>query len=487
MGLCKRKSSPPVEITRADDGKIRLKREIGLIHGVSIIIGVIVGSGIFVSPVGVLSHVHSVGLSMVLWTVCGVFSALGAICYAELGTTIPRSGGEYIYILEAFGGLPAFMCLWINFICIGAVANAANSLIFATYILKPLFPECDPPEIALQLVATVSITFLTAINCFNVKWAAKMAIVFTVAKLAALALVIVVGFIYMGKGRTQYLTNTFEGSNYSVGPFALAFYSGFWAYAGWNYLNFLIDELQNPKRNLPLAIIISLGTVTVTYLLANVCYLTVLSPAEMLESSAVAVLFADRTLGVMAWIMPVFVACSVFGTMNSEMLSMSRVFHTGAIEGHLPSIMAMINYKWLTPAPAVIVLAIFTLLFLISNDIFYLIELTGFCYTMLICAAIGCLLYLRWKRPDMVRPIKLPLAIPIFLFFWTLFIVFLTIYQQPMESLIGIGIFLSGIPVYLLGVTWSKKPKAFTNLTDKVTIVFQKIFMVVYPDKEIVD
>ncbi|XP_074650648.1 large neutral amino acids transporter small subunit 1-like isoform X1 [Tubulanus polymorphus] len=478
MGLCKKKSGE-MEVTDKKDDAVRLKKEIGLIHGISIIIGVIVGSGIFVSPVGVLKNTGSVGVAMVLWVVCGLFSVLGAVCYAELGTTIPRSGGEYIYILKAFGPLPAFLCLWINFICIGAVSNAANSLIFATYVLKPMFPMCEPPEIALQLIGAVAITFLTAVNCFNVKWAAKVAVVFTASKLIALFTVIITGFVYLAKGNTEYLQNTFEGSSSSVGAYALAFYSGFWAFAGWNYLNFLVDELINPRKNLPLAIIISLAIVTVTYILANICYLTVLSPDEMLESSAVAVLFADRTLGVMAWIMPLFVAASVFGTMNSEMLSMSRVFFTGAEEGHLPVFLAMINYKWLTPAPSIIVLMIFTIAFMMSKDIFYLIELTGFTYAILICSSVAVLIYLRYKQPELTRPIKLPIGIPIFLFFWTLFIVVLTIYQQPMESLISICIFLSGIPVYWFGVSWEKKPKAFQNFIDCWTQRLQKLFMVI--------
>ena len=139
-----------------DDKKVeivQLKRELKLIHGVAILIGVIIGSGIFVSPVGILKETKSIGFSYVMWVSCGLYNGLCALSYAELGTTVPESGGEYIYIQRAFGDLPAFICLWINFILICPVAIAACALIFSMYILKPFFPDCVIPELGLNLLA----------------------------------------------------------------------------------------------------------------------------------------------------------------------------------------------------------------------------------------------------------------------------------------------------------------------------------------------
>ena len=141
-----------------DDKKqtvVKLKKQITLSQSVAIIVGIIIGSGIFVSPVGILINVRSVGMSCVMWAVCGVFSGLCALCYAELGACIPQSGGEYIYIKRAFGDFPAFLCLWINFIIICPVGIAASSLIFSTYILQPIFPDCEPPSSALRLLSAV--------------------------------------------------------------------------------------------------------------------------------------------------------------------------------------------------------------------------------------------------------------------------------------------------------------------------------------------
>lgn len=130
-----------------------LKKQITLFQGVAIIVGIIIGSGIFVSPVGILMHTKSIGLSMIMWAICGVYNTLCALCYAELGASMPQSGGEYVYIQRAFGDYPAFVCLWINFLLICPVGIAALSLIASLYILQPLFPDCEVPVVAERFIA----------------------------------------------------------------------------------------------------------------------------------------------------------------------------------------------------------------------------------------------------------------------------------------------------------------------------------------------
>lgn len=156
------------EISSSDngDGKtvIKMKKEINVLQAVSIVFGVIVGSGIFVSPVGVLKYSNSVGLSLIMWVVPGVFSMLGALVYAELGVRIQKSGGEYAYILEAFGGLPAFIVMWITFVIIGGVSCAANSLVFAQYILQPIYPDCEIPSHIVTMVAICGLSKIILIT-----------------------------------------------------------------------------------------------------------------------------------------------------------------------------------------------------------------------------------------------------------------------------------------------------------------------------------
>ena len=140
-----------------EERKVKLKKQISLFQAVCIIVGIIIGSGIFVSPVGILQNVKSVGMSCVMWAVCGIFSALCALCYAELGAAFPESGGEYVYIRRAFGDFPAYLALWINFVIICPVCVAASCLIFATYILRPIYPDCDPPIQSVRLLAALVI------------------------------------------------------------------------------------------------------------------------------------------------------------------------------------------------------------------------------------------------------------------------------------------------------------------------------------------
>ena len=160
------------------------------------------------------------------------------------------------------------------------------------YILRPFYPNCNPPEGSVPLVAAALLILLTAINCISVKWATRVQDTFTVAKVFALLMIIATGAYLLCTGDELYrrsFEDLFEGTTTDVGKASLAFYSGLFAYQGWNYLNFIVEELQNPKRNLPLAILISCISCTLIYVLTNVALYTVISPDEMLTSPAVAV------------------------------------------------------------------------------------------------------------------------------------------------------------------------------------------------------
>ncbi|CAI4225833.1 unnamed protein product [Auanema sp. JU1783] len=458
-------------------GTIKLQPRISLFTACGIIIGVIVGSGIFVSPKGVLIEAGSVGLSLLVWILSGVFSMIGAICYAELGTTIPKSGGDYAYIYEAFGSLPAFLFLWMALMIINPTSNAIIALTFANYGLKPFFPTCDVPELAIKLLAACTIAILTFINSYNVKMATSTNNIYSVTKVLALLIIITTGIAWLFLGNVEYFQypDVMEGSNYKPSSLSLAFYSGVFSFAGWNYLNFVTEELIEPFKNLPRAIYISIPAVTLIYVLVNVAYFAVLSVDEILESNAVAVLFAERVMGVFAPIMPFFVASSCIGGLNGIIFTSARMFFAGARDGQLPELLSMISIRYVTPMPSLLFLGVLSIAMLFAADVFVLINYLAFAESLVVAVSVAGLIKMRLMNPDMQRPIQFPLIIPIIFLTMCLFLLILPLFNKPYELFVGIGIVLSGIPIYLLFVFNKRRPQFVTKLWIGFTHFIQKL------------
>ncbi|XP_012676093.1 solute carrier family 7 member 8a [Clupea harengus] len=477
----------PSESGKDSGGGVALKKEIGLVSACGIIVGNIIGSGIFVSPKGVLENASSVGLALIVWIVTGIITAIGALCYAELGVTIPKSGGDYAYVKDIFGGLAGFLRLWIAVLVIYPTNQAVIALTFSNYVLQPLFPTCFPPENGLRLLAGVCLLLLTWINCSSVRWATRVQDVFTAGKLLALLLIIIMGIVQICKGEYYWLepAHAFEPfQEYDVGLIALAFLQGSFAYGGWNFLNYVTEELVDPYVNLPRAIFISIPLVTFVYVFANIAYVTAMSPQELLASNAVAVTFGEKLLGVMSWIMPISVALSTFGGVNGSLFTSSRLFFAGAREGHLPSLLAMIHMKRCTPIPALLFTCLSTLLMLCTSDMYTLINYVGFINYLFYGVTVAGQIVLRFKQPDMHRPIKISLIWPvIYLLFWAFLLIF-SLYSEPVVCGLGMAIMLTGVPVYFLGVYWENKPECFNTLVAKMTYVGQKFCMVVYPAED---
>ncbi|XP_017032993.1 large neutral amino acids transporter small subunit 1 [Drosophila kikkawai] len=455
--------------------KIVLKRKLTLINGVAIIVGTIIGSGIFIAPTGVFYYTESVGSSLLIWSACGILSTIGALCYAELGTSITRSGGDYAYLLVSFGPLVGFLRLWIALLIIRPTTQTIVALTFAHYAAKPFFEDCDPPENAVKLLAAICLTLLTAINCLSVKVSMKVQDVFTVGKLLALIMIILAGLYYMATGQLENFSNPWEGT-YTARNIGYAFYNGLFAFGGWNYLNFVTEELQDPYKNLPRAIWIAMPLVTGIYVLVNLAYFAVVNKPEMLSSLAVAVTFGNRVFGPLAFMVPIFVALSTFGGVNGVLFTSARLFATGAQEGHLPKFFQLFHVKQQTPIPSLIFTCLMSLLMLLTDNVYQLINYFSSVLWLSVVASIAGMLWLRHKRPDLPRPIKVNLALPIIFMVSCVALVLLPNLDEPGNLLVGIGITLAGIPFYYIFIAWQKKPKCYGRLSNSVVEICRAIF-----------
>ncbi|GMR53949.1 hypothetical protein PMAYCL1PPCAC_24144, partial [Pristionchus mayeri] len=455
-----RRSSVSSSSSPSSPDGVRLEKRISLFNGCTIIVGVIVGSGIFVSPKGVLVYAGSPGLSLLVWLLSGLFSLIGALCYAELGTTIPKSGGDYVYIYESFGPLVSFLFLWMALMIINPTSNAIIALTFANYSLKPFFIDCQVPQLAARLLAAACIALLTFFNCYSVGFSTRTNDFFSVSKIVALCTIIGAGVYNLVLGNTEHLEQPelMDGTNWGASSISLAFYSGVFSFSGWSYLNFVTEELKNPFKNLPRAIYISLPIVTLIYFLVNVAYFSVLSADEMLDSSAVAVTFANRIMGPFAFLMPFFVALSCIGGLNGILFTASRMFFAGAREGQLPELLSMISIRFLTPMPSLIFLGFSSICMLFFSDVHILINYLSFAESLVVALSVGGLIKMRLTRPDMDRPIKLPLAVPFLFFSACLYLLIFPFFSSPGELFVGVLLILSGVPIYILFVANSRKP-----------------------------
>ncbi|ESO90786.1 hypothetical protein LOTGIDRAFT_122747, partial [Lottia gigantea] len=455
--------------------EVKLKKNIGLLSGISVIVGTIIGSGIFLSPKGVVAHTGSVALGLIVWVAAGLIAMMGGLCYAELGTLLPQSGGEYVYIKEAMGVIPAFLFAWTAIIVSKTSQMAIIVLTFAAYAIT-LFDMCGVPALPQKLIAAIGMLSVGIINSFSTKLATRVQIVFTVAKLSALIIIIIGGFVRIAEGKTDNLSSGFEGTTNSPSSIALSIYHAMWAYEGWNNLNYVTEELKDPAKNLPRSNLIGMVIVIIVYSLANMSYLTVMTIDELLDSPAVAVTWAERVLGPAQIIIPLSVMISAIGAVNGLAFSGTRVVFAAGRDGVIPEVLSYIHIKNYTPMPSMIFTIFVTLIFVFVGDISGLIDLFSFAVWMFYFLTFVSLLILRYTKRNTPRTYKVPIAIPIALVLIAGFLLIAPIIEHPrIEFLYAFVFVIGGLIFYIPLVHFNLKLKFMDSLTMYLQLLLEVV------------
>nr|XP_053644393.1 Y+L amino acid transporter 2-like isoform X1 [Cherax quadricarinatus] len=397
-----------------------------------------------------------------------------------------QNGGSYIYLQEAFGPIPAFLHLWMSVLISTPSKRAIGALTFANYIIKPFFPECqEPPKSALRMVGILFIVTLAWVNSRKVKWATRVQNTLALTKVLALIMIIVIGINYLAWGRTHNYRHIMVGTNWDPASIATAFYQSLYAYSGWGNVGLILEEIKDPTRNVPKAIAISFTSITVIYVLTNGAYLAVLTPSQMLSSAAVAVLFGNLTMGVMAWMIPFFVACSTAGSSNGVIFADARLLFASSRRGHIPRVFSQLHVHNCIPIPALIFIASITMMMFVTSDVVVLINYLSFSGSLVELGSMIAFFWFRIKQPDRHRPMKVWIGLPIIYFMVSVFLTVLPVVRQPLEVLVAVIVIITGLPVYYFTIHRQKKPQKLLQVMDKVEYLCQLVFLTVPEDKTV--
>lgn len=469
--------APPVRDARSANSQPSLVRGLSLLDSVLLLVSGIIGSSIFLTAKDIAGPLPHPVLFLLVWILGALISLCACFAFAELGSMFPDSGGQYIYLREAYGDLVAFLYGWMLFAVANGGTIAALSVASAAYIGQ-IFPVVSQDHIVVafagitvtraHIFGLVLIAVLTYVNVVGLRWGTLLQNVSTWTKFTAMAAFVVLGFA-IGKGDWSNFHSHGVGLTMGLGPGQLISALGvgliavFWAYDGWVYITWVAGEVKNPRRNVPLAMVLGVLAVGVIYIAMNVTYMYALplkeiAAHETIAHAAAAALFSP---GAAVWLSLV-IAISCFSAAATCTLSGARVYLAMAQDGVFFKRMAVIHPKWRTPAFSLIGQGIWAAALTLSGryDQLYTYVIYGMVlsYTLTV---IGMFL-LRWKRPDIPRPYHctgypwLPAIYVLIGTAWTLN----TIFTRPREAFWGTAIVLIGVPGYLYWKHSSRKAAA---------------------------
>lgn len=436
-----------------------LARELGVSHASAIVVGTIIGSGIFLVPAEMMQAVGSARLVYLAWIVGGALSLAGAITYAELGAMKPQAGGEYVYIRDSYGPLPGFLYAWTWF----ALAKPASIATLTVGLVRILgtFPALSffnrnaisqPFAISCgQLAAIAAATLITGLNYIGIKRAGDFQVVFTLLKIGIIVAVAMLAFT-ASSGTWRNFATGFNGATGGFAGFMAALIAALWAYDGWNDLNMVSGEIRNPGRAIPLALIVGVAVVAALYMLTNAAVQYVL-PAATIAVSPRPV--SDATaIAVGAWgaaIVSAGMAVSILVTMNGTIMSGARVPFAMARDGYFFKAMAEVHPRFHTPSVALLVqLALSVALLLFAGSFRQLFSLAIFAEWLFYMVAASTVFVLRRKEPDTPRPYRTwgyPVVPAVFIAAAAV-LLYYTFTENLRNSAWGVVVIAAGVPVY---------------------------------------
>jgi APA family basic amino acid/polyamine antiporter len=415
-------------------------------------VGGIIGSGIFFTPAETARALPSAGLVFLVWAVGGVVALAGALTYAELGAMMPDAGGAYVYIREAFGKLPAFLYGWMALLSIGTGALAAVALGFAGYAGR--FVDLEPLGGPIA-VAAATIAVLTLTNYFGIKPGALVQNVLAVAKIAALAALILGGFVLWAKvGTPPPVANAPAPRESLASGLAAAFVAVLFTIGGWQQMNMVAGEIRDPSRTIPRALALGIAIVIACYLGANAVYLHALGRDGLAASSAVAADTATRLVGSLgATLITVAAMLSILGFVNVVILATPRIFFAMAKDGVFLQAAAQVHPKFGSPHISIVIMGVWAIALLVITRGRLGDLLSGVVFADWIFFGLGAasVFVLRRTRPDAPRPYK-AWGYPIVPGFFVVAAVFgiVSAYVASLRtSLLGTGILGVGVLIFV--------------------------------------
>ncbi len=426
-----------------------LPRRLGFWTAIAIVVGDVIGSGIFRVPAAVAAEVGSVGGIMLVWALGGVITLCGALSLSELAAAMPHAGGVFVYLRETFGRGVAFLFGW-TILLAEPAASAAIALVFAEYLgrLVPLSPN------GIRLVAAGEILLVAATGYRSVRGAGAIQSTATAAKLVALLALVLAAFLLGGGDAGAFGTGAESTSaGLDIRGVGLGLVAALWAYTAWHDLGFVAGEVREPARTLPRALVAGISVVVLVYLAANAAYLYVL-PFEILRASPLVA--SDAMVRVVgssgAAAVAVLVMVSTFGALNGSMLANPRVLYAMAAEGLLFRPLARVHPRFGTPHVAIAVYTALALVFVWSRTFEELILSFVLGTWPWLALAVAGVIVLRRRRPDLVRPYRTPgyPLVPLVFIGGTMLVVGTALVEHPVTTLAGVGLTLLGLPLYLL-------------------------------------